>query len=189
MRRRAAWVFAMAAVCSGTLFATVSDPLTLRQLTAGATLIVRGSITDVRAFPASGRGIESIATVAVERVIKGEFEPFVAVRVPGGIVGRYRQITIGAPTLRLNQQAVFFLKRGADNGWRPVGMSAGVVRVLSETGTGRRLIAPAVVQGQTASTGPIVRGDERRRSLSVEEFEALVAFVMVDLSATAGAAP
>ena len=42
---------------------------------------------------------------------------------------------------------------------------------------------------QTASAGPVVRGDERRRSLSVEEFEALVAFVMLDLSATAGAAP
>ena len=183
------WVVAIAAACSATLLATVTEPVTLRQLAAGAALIVRGSVTEVRAFPVPGRGIESVATVAVERVIKGESEPFIAVRVPGGVVGRYRQITIGAPALRLNQQAVFFLKRGADNGWRPVGMSAGVVRVLSETGTGRRLIAPAVVQGQTAAGGLVVRGDDRRRSLSVEEFETLVAMVMVDPPVTAEAAP
>jgi hypothetical protein len=109
--------------------------------------------------------------------------------VPGGVVGRYRQVTLGAPALRLNQQAVFFLKRGADNAWRPVGMSAGVVRVRSETGTGRRLISPAVVQGQTASAGLVVRGDDRRRSLSVEEFEALVALVMVDLAVAGEVAP
>jgi hypothetical protein len=182
-------VLAITTVCSATLIATVTDPLTLRQLAAGATLIVRGSVTEVRAFPAPGRGIESVATVAVERAIKGESEPFLAVRVPGGVVGRYRQVTLGAPALRLNQQAVFFLKRGADNAWRPVGMSAGVVRVRSETGTGRRLISPAVVQGQTASAGLVVRGDDRRRSLSVEEFEALVALVMVDLAVAGEVAP
>jgi hypothetical protein len=180
MRRPMVLVFAIATVWSVSLLATVTDPLTLRQLAAGATLIVRGSITDIRAFPVPGRGIESVATVSVERVIKGESESFVSIRVPGGVVGRYRQVTIGAPALHVNQQAVFFLKRGADNGWRPVGMSAGVVRVRTDAATGRRLVAPVIVQGYTASSGTVVRGDDRRRSLSVEEFEALVGVVMVD---------
>jgi hypothetical protein len=189
MRRQAAWVFAMATVCGATLLATVTDPLTLRQLAAGATLIVRGSVTDVRAFPVPGRGIESAVTVAVERVLKGDAEPFVTVRVPGGVIGRYRQITIGAPALRVNQQAIFFLKRGADNGWRPIGMSAGVVHVRSEAGTGRRLVSPVIVQSYTADAGTIVRGDDRRRSLSVDEFEALVTVVMSDPALTWTGAP
>ena len=179
----------MATVCGATLLATVTDPLTLRQLAADATLIVRGSVTDVRAFQVPGRGIESVATVAVERVIKGDFEPFIAVRVPGGVVGRYRQITIGAPALRINHQAVFFLKRGADNGWHPVGMSAGVVHVRTEPATGRRLVAPVIVQGYTAPAGTVVRGDDRRRSLSVDEFEAMVAVVMAGPALTWTGAP
>lgn len=189
MRRRAAWTLLTATVCGATLLASVSEPLTLRQLASGATLIVRGSVTDVRAFQVPGRGIESIATVAVERVIKGDFESYVAVRVPGGLVGRYRQVTVGAPALRVNQQAVFFLKRGADNGWRPVGMSAGVVAVRTEPATGRRLVSPVIVQGYTASVGTVVRGDDRRRSLSVDEFEALVAVVMAEPPLTWTGAP
>jgi hypothetical protein len=178
MRRRITWVFAISAFAGATLGASVTEPLTLRDLVAGATLIARGSITDVRAFPVPGRGIESVATVTVEHVIKGEAEPFVAVRVPGGAVGGRRQVTIGAPALRINQQAVFFLKRGADNGWRPVGLSAGVVRVRTDPATGRRLVAPALLSGVTASIGPVTRGDNRRRSLSLDEFEGLVVFAM-----------
>ena len=189
MRRKAAWTLLTATICSATLLASVTEPLTLRQLASGATLIARGSVTDVRAFQVPGRGIESIATVAVERVIKGEFESHVAVRVPGGLVGRYRQVKVGAPTLRINQQAVFFLKRSPDNAWRPIGMSAGVVRVRTEPATGRRLVSPVIVQDFTTPAGTVVRGDDRRRSLSVDEFEALVAAVMVEPSLTWTGAP
>jgi hypothetical protein len=96
---------------------------------------------------------------------------------------------VGAPALRISQQAVFFLTRGADNGWRPVGMSAGVVRVRTESGTGRRLVSPVLVQDYTVTAGTVVRGDQRRRSLSVEEFEALVAVVMTEPPVTWTGAP
>jgi len=68
-------------------------------------------------------------------------------------------------------------------------MSAGVVRVRTEAATGRRLVAPVLVQGHTAPSGAVVRGDDRRRSLSVDEFEALVAVVMVDPPLTWTGAP
>jgi hypothetical protein len=173
-------VLAILLVWIAPLVATVTEPISLRQLASSATLIVRGSVVDVRSLLVPGKATESVATVAVERVLKGQAETFVAVHVPGGAVGRYRRISLGAPALRVNQQAVFFLKRGADNAWRPVGLSAGVVRVLSEPATDRRLVHPVVVQGHTASAGPVVRGDDRRRSLSVDEFEALVAIVMLE---------
>jgi hypothetical protein len=192
MRCRTPWIVAIvaiAAVAGATVAASVSEPLTLRQLAAGATRIVRGSITDVRAFSVPGRGIESVATVAVEHTLKGESEPFLAVHVPGGAIAGRRRVTIGAPSLRVNQQAVFFLKRGADNGWRPVGLSAGVVHVRSEPVTGRRLVAPVLLSGHTASAGPVLRGDDRRRNLSVEEFEALVVIALASPVATAEVVP
>lgn len=188
MRRPATWVFIIATLAGVSLVASVTEPLTLRQLAAGAMLIVRGSVTDVRAFPVPGRGIESVATIAVEHTIKGQSEPFLAVRVPGGAFGGRRQVTIGAPALRVSQQAVFFLRRGADNGWRPVGLSAGVVRVRNDS-TGRRLVAPVILGGFTASVGPVIRGDDRRRTLSIEEFEALVALAMASPPLTAEVVP
>jgi hypothetical protein len=189
MVRGTTWIVAIAAFAGATLAASVTEPLTLGQLAAGATLIVRGSVTDVRAFFVAGRGIESVATVAVEHTLKGESEPFLAVRVPGGAVGGRRQVTIGAPSLRVNQQAVFFLKRGADNGWRPVGLSAGVIHVRTDPATGRRLVAPVIVSGYTASAGPVIRGDGRRRSLSVDEFEGLVVIALASPPVTAEVVP
>ena len=46
-------------------------------------LIVRGRVTDVRAIEVPA-GVESVATFAVERVLKGPAGDFVSVRVPGG---------------------------------------------------------------------------------------------------------
>lgn len=169
-----ALVAAMSAVLSG----TVIDPASLRDLAAEAALIVRGRVTDVRAVALGGEGIESVATVVVERVLKGDAPAFVSVHVPGGVIGRYRRVMVGAPTLRPEQSAVFFLVRGRDNGWRPLGLSAGVVRVRREPVTGRLLVHPARLLTDPASAGPVVRGDTARRSVAVDEFEAMVALVL-----------
>jgi hypothetical protein len=111
-------------------------------------------------------------------VRKGDASPFVSVHVPGGVIGRYRRVRVGAPMLRPEQSAVFFLVRGHDNGWRPVGLSAGVVRVRWEPLTGRLLVHPARLLTDPAAAGPVVRGDAARRSVAVDEFEAMVALVL-----------
>jgi hypothetical protein len=71
------------------------------------------------------------------------------------------------------------LQRGSDNAWRIVGFSMGVFRVKLEPLTGRAVIDPPVLSGQTASvTGRVVRGDPRRKPVPVQEFESLVRLVM-----------
>ncbi len=178
MRRRGA-VLLLALVGAGTArAATVIEPATLRELARDATLIIRGHVTHVRAMASPGRGIESIATIAVTRVIKGDADPFLSVRVPGGVVGRSRHVVLGAPSLRPGQQAVFFLARDRENAWRTVGLSAGVVPIRTEAATGRVFVQPPIVAGHTAALGPITRGDSGRRTLAVDEFEALVALVI-----------
>jgi hypothetical protein len=180
MRRQAIWSLVLVVLSVAVCAATVVEPATLRELTRDAALIVRGQVTDVRATAARAGGIESIATVAVARTIKGAAGPFVSVRVPGGLIGRHRQVVIGAPTLRTEQVAVFFLVRDVDNVWRPVGLSAGVVPLRREITTGRLVVRPVVAPGRTAGVGPINRGDVRRRALTIDEFEALVALVQAD---------
>jgi hypothetical protein len=165
-------------VCSPVVSATVVVPVEFREIVNDARLIVRGHITDVRAFVAPGLGIESVATVAVQAVLKGTAESFVSVRVPGGTVGRSRVVMIGAPTLRSNERAIFFLVRDAENAWRPLGLSSGVVRIEREPATGRQLVRPPVLLGRTASVGRVVRGDWRRTLLPVDEFESIVRVVL-----------
>jgi hypothetical protein len=159
--------------------ATLVVPADFRQVVTDAGLIVRGRVTDVRAVAVRGVGVDSIVTVAVEGVVKGQADTFVSVRVPGGEIGRYRYVMVGAPTFRVGQRAVFFLKRGADNFWRPVGLTMGVYRVQAAPVSGAPVVQPPLVAGRTASaTGPAVRGDTRRRLMPVAEFESLVRLVM-----------
>ncbi|MEO7192483.1 MAG: hypothetical protein ABI051_15625 [Vicinamibacterales bacterium] len=159
---------------SGSLGASVSVPAEFRELVYDASLIVRGRVTTVRAVRAPDGEIDSIATVAVATVLKGFADTFISVVVPGGDMGRTRFVMVGAPQLRPNDTAVFFLKRGADNLWRPVGLSMGVFRVQPENGTGQPVIHPPVFLYRTASVGDVTRGDARRRTLSISEFDALV---------------
>ena len=160
--------------------ANVVVPTEFRDVVKSASLIVRGRVTDVRSVSVPGTGIESIATLAGECVMKGPASEFVYVRVPGGEVGRSRVVMIGAPEFRVGQRAVFFLRpTGTDSSYRPVGLTLGVYRVQPEPGTGRAVVAPPLVSGVTeARSGTAVRGDTRRRLMPVKDFESLVKLVM-----------
>jgi hypothetical protein len=159
------------------LSATVVVPTEFREVVGDAGLIVRGRVTDVRAEVVRDRGIESVGTISVEAVLKGSAERFVSVRVPGGVVGTTRTVMVGAPHLTPDEQAVFFLKRGADNYWRPVGLSMGIYRLQFDRATRQTVINAPILLGQTASAGPVVRGDVRRRPMAVAEFDSLVRLV------------
>src|SRR4051812_41767969 len=127
MLRRGSPVFALFLLLGTVASATVIVPTEFREIVADASLIVRGTVTDVRAVEVRGEGIDSIGTIAVASVLKGSApDGFVSIRVPGGTIGRTRFVMIGAPELTPNEQAVFFLKRGADNFWRPVGLTMGI---------------------------------------------------------------
>jgi len=173
--------------CSASILATVTVPKDFRQVVQDATLIVRGRVTDVRAAVVTDKRVDSFATIAVESTLKGEPAQFVSVRVPGGRIGRYRYVMVGAPTLRANERAVFFLVRDSDGAWRPVGLSSGIVAVGDLTPGGRAVVRPPVVAGRTASVGPVIRGDVRRGPMPIEEFESLVRLIVA--GRLAGARP
>ena len=171
------------AVLSATAAATVFIPTEFREVVADAGLIVRGHLTDVRAIAAGG-GVETVGTIAIETVLKGQADGFVSMRVPGGVIDGRRFVMVGAPELRVGEQAVFFLRRGPDNLWRPVGLSMGVCAVHADSTTGRPVIDPPILAGRTATAGQrVTRGDPRRRPMSVQDFESLVQLVINERAA------
>jgi len=172
------WVVVVAGVCLAvTTSASTMLPADFRTTVLDATVIVRGRITDVRAVRSAVGDVETVATVAVEAVLKGEATAFVSMRMPGGTIGRYRTLMPGAPSVARGEAGVFFLKRAPGGVLWPVGLSSGIYRVA--TAQGRAMVAPPVMPGvTTATTGRVVRGDTRRRMLPLSEFESLVALVL-----------
>jgi hypothetical protein len=177
MRSTVALAFAVW-MAGASLAATVFVPTEFREVVTDSALIVRGRVTDVRPVVLPDSRVESAVTIGVETVLKGAANGFVSVRVPGGTVGAVRHVTIGAPVLRPGERAVFFLWRGTDSLWRPVGLSMGVYAVQNDPRTGQPLVRPPLVPGRTTSIGPIVRGDPRRKLLPIQEFESLVQLII-----------
>lgn len=163
-----------------TLFAHTFLSAEFREVVSEASTIVRGRVTDVRAIRSPAGDVESVVTIAVEASLKGSAESFVAMRVPGGTIGRYRTVMPGAPVMRVGEHAVFFLKRGPGNSLWPVGLAEGIYRVGTGGAGGAvgMVHAPVLPGVTTNAVGPVVRGDVRRKSLPVTEFESLVRLML-----------
>jgi hypothetical protein len=145
--------------------AMVLVPADFAEMVSGSQLVVYGRVVDVRSqMVGARRTIESVVTVAVAQAIKGDPGATVSVRVPGGVVGRYRRVMIGAPSFRPGEEVVLFLSGRPPAIPMPFGLSQGVYRV-SRDGNGRGLVAPPpLVEGR------VVRGDPARTPLDVNAF-------------------
>jgi hypothetical protein len=180
MRRAIGFALVMVWVAAASLRADLAIPADFRTVVNDASLIVRGAVTDVRCVDVPGAGIDSIATIAIENVLKGHASGFAYVRVPGGVINGKRFVMIGAPNFRVGQRAFLFLRPGVtDAAFRPIGLTMGVYPIQLEARTHRLLVEPPVLAGRTTgSSGAVVRGDRRRQSLSVPDFESVVRLAM-----------
>jgi hypothetical protein len=128
-------------------------------------LIVRGTVTNVESqIAGAGLAIESLITLQVAETIKGRASEQTVFRVPGGKVGRYRRVMVGAPEFAAGDEVILFLKGRAPAMAMPYGLSQGVYRVSRARGSA--VVTPAVV----SSTGRVVRGDPARRPLDPAAF-------------------
>jgi hypothetical protein len=154
-----------ASILVSTVSATVLVPADFAEMVAGSQLVVYGRVVDVRSqMVGDRRTIESVVTVSVAQAIKGDPGATVSVRVPGGVVGRYRRFMVGAPSFRPGEEVVLFLSGRPPAIPMPFGLSQGVYRVTRDAG-GRGLVAPPpLVEGR------VVRGDPARTPLEVSAF-------------------
>ena len=152
-------------------YATTVLPLSFEQLVNESQSVVYGRVSDVRAqWTDDRRFIESVVTIEVLRGMKGGTPESIAFTVPGGQVGRYLNVIPGAPSFVAGDLAVVFLTaRGAR---LPVttGLTQGIYRVRRDAASGEILVMPPIVDG----AGRIVRGDPRRKPVSLAAFEGTV---------------
>jgi hypothetical protein len=152
--------------------ATVVVPADLGELSRDARAIARGRVAAVTGrWTEDRRTIETIVTLDVDRYLKGSLGATIEFRVPGGDLGRFRSIVVGAPEFAVGDRVIVFL--GATGPMVPyiVGFNQGVYRILqAEAGNGVLVTPPPIT---AAAPGParIVRGDPSRRPLPLAEFE------------------
>jgi hypothetical protein len=154
------------------LEATVVVPADLRELSRDARAIARGQVVAVDAqWTGDRRTIETIVTLRAEEYLKGQLGDTVQFRVPGGTLGRFRRVVIGAPRLEIGQHIIVFL--GASGPAIPfvLGFNQGLYRIASDARGSLLVTPPPVLPGPT---GPIVRGSAARVPAPLADFERTV---------------
>lgn len=155
-RLLAAAILATAAA-AGTARATTLAPIDFNELAVSAQTVVYARVTAITPVLTDQHRIESIITAEAIGYIKGQLGRTVSFRIPGGQIGAFRSVMVGAPTFAEGDQVVLFLTSRGPSLPYLVGFSQGVYRVVPDARTGVRMVIPppAVNTGVTAT---VVRG-------------------------------
>jgi hypothetical protein len=162
---------ALTAVLVPPASATVLLPGDLGDIARSATAIVRGTVVDVRSEWADGRRrVETVVTLEVSEAFKGDLRGLLSVKVPGGVMGRYRSVTVGAPSFHQGEEVVLFL--GAEPPALPyvIGLGQGVFRVQRDLRTGVTSVTPPALLAAPTRTVAVARGDPARRPQTLQQF-------------------
>ena len=156
------------------LRATVLLPAEFREVVAGSQIIVYGRVADVRPEWSDDRTrIDTIVVLEAGTYLKGGPGESVTFRVPGGQIGRYRNVMIGAPHFQAGEEVVLFLSSAGPAVAHVFGLSQGVYRVRLDR-SGRRMVIPPVLTASSELPQTIVRGDQSRQPLALDAFAASV---------------
>jgi hypothetical protein len=150
-------------------YATVYVPVDFSEMVTTSKFIVHGRVIDVHSEPTMDRSaIATYITIEVEQPLKGNARDSITFRVPGGEVGRYRRVVVGAPRFTRGDEVIVFLTSRGPSIPFLFGLSQGVYRV--SRATGRALVTPLVLTAEGAEAGRVVRGDPARRPLALDDF-------------------
>ena len=149
--------------------ATVFLSSDVSELSRDAIAIARGHIVAVDAQWKDGRrGIETLVTLETESYLKGNLGSLVQFRVPGGSLGRFRSVVVGAPQFSVGQRVILFLGSRGPTIPYVLGMSQGVFRLV-QSPAGEWMVTPPPIM--PAADGPIVRGNLSLQPAPLGEFE------------------
>jgi hypothetical protein len=141
------------------LGATVLVPTDLKDLSKSAYAIVHGRVVSVQAqWSEDARHIESLVSISAIDYLKGNLGATVTIRVPGGELGRYRSVMVGAPTFREGDEVVLFLGTSPPAMPYLLGLGQGVYRLTRATPTSEPLVSPTPIAPGVTANGVIVRG-------------------------------
>lgn len=182
-------VFLLAlAVGVASAHATVVVPMDLKKLADRAQTIAHGRVVDVRCqWAATGHRIETVVTIEAASYLKGNLGAQFILRVPGGVMGTLRSVTVGAPTLQPGDEVVIFLDAAGPAIPHIVGFNQGVFRVSLDSRSGRRTVSSPLLTTPVRGTRAIARGDVSRQPVALTDFIQQVRTLVDPLNAPAGA--
>ena len=155
--------------------ATVLVPADLGEMSRDALAIARGRVAAVDVQWTEDRGtIETIVTLEIESYLKGGLGSTLRFRVPGGELGRFRSIVVGAPTFAVDQRVVVFLGARGPSVPHLLGMSQGVFRVARAADNSGWFVSWPVWLPAAGGAVRVVRGDPSRRAVALADFEQAV---------------
>ena len=171
-RRLSGLVVAACVLQAARAGATVLVPADLGELSREAGAIVRGRVVAVESrWTGDRRAIETLVTVEAEASLKGSLGATIHFLVPGGVLGRYRSLFIGAPEFSSGERIVVFLGWRAPNYPYVLGLSQGIFRVVPAVNGSGWLVTPPPILALATGRAPLVRGDPSRRPQPLAEFE------------------
>ena len=151
--------------------ATVLVPADLGELSREARAIARGRVIALDPqWTDDHRTIETVVSLEVDAYLKGALGPVVQFRVPGGSLGRFRSILVGAPEFAVDEHVVVFLGAHGPSVPYVLGLSQGVFRMIAASGGSGWVVTPPAMNPVTVPTR-VVRGDPARRPLPLADFE------------------
>jgi hypothetical protein len=167
-----------------TLRATTLLPAEFREIVGGSQIIAYGRVLDaVPELSDDRKRIETIVTFEVGTYLKGGSGETLTFRVPGGQVGRFRSVMVGAPVFERGDEAILFFTQREDEMPRVFGLNQGVFRVQREERSQRRLVLPPLLaRGESPET--VVRGSVGRQAMPLETFGAQVTSILAELASS-----
>jgi hypothetical protein len=179
LQRKAIVPFVVSWLVPAFVSATVLVPAEFREIVHGSEIIAFGRVIDTTAEMSEDRKrIDTLVSVRVDTYLKGGPGETIVFKVPGGQVGRYRNLMVGAPMFEVGDEAVFFLTTRGGGTPYVFGLSQGVFRVRVDDVTKRRIVVPPALIARGDSPEAVVRGSAARRSVTLEVFGAQVATVL-----------
>jgi hypothetical protein len=168
-------------LASEVLRATVIVPAEFREIVNGADIIAYGRVLETTVESSDDRkNVDTLVTLQVGTYLKGGPGDTLVFRVPGGQIGRFRNVTVGAPEFTAGEEAVVFLNvRGSD---RPFvfGLNQGVFRVRLDHQSRRRVVTPPALMARGDASEIVVRGAASRAPVPLETFGAQVQTVLAE---------
>jgi len=164
--------------------ATVLLPAEFREVVSGSQVIVYGRVTETQAeWSDNRRRIDTVVTVQAGTYLKGGPGETVTFRVPGGQIGRYRNVMVGAPDLQPGDEAFFFLSANGPEVPHIFGLNQGLYRVRVNVRTGVRIVVSPALMARGDAPETVTRGASDRKSLTPDGFAAQIRAAMAQKGA------